>query len=88
MKSLAEVIAARRERPYDDVTTIFTTEDTVISPSCQPENIQPFSPPRFNFDDPRVLDYLNEQGYVIIKEALSDSEIEEGFDLLWQCRPT
>lgn len=44
----------------------------------------PFSPPRFDIDNPSALEYLKTEGYVVFKNVLPVEEIETGKDLMWK----
>jgi len=46
-------------------------------------NAIPTRVPRYELDDPSVLQYLDDNGYVVIKNALSESEIQKGISLAW-----
>ena len=50
-------------------------------PRLQPEAV---SPPRFSKDDPSAMEYLKREGYVVIKEVISNEEIQEGLELMWK----
>jgi len=39
--------------------------------------------PRFTLDDPDWLQFLSDNGYVVLKGALDESELQRGHDLLW-----
>eukprot|EP00403_Amphidinium_massartii_P039284 CAMPEP_0178439462 /NCGR_PEP_ID=MMETSP0689_2-20121128/36171_1 /TAXON_ID=160604 /ORGANISM="Amphidinium massartii, Strain CS-259" /LENGTH=347 /DNA_ID=CAMNT_0020061997 /DNA_START=51 /DNA_END=1094 /DNA_ORIENTATION=- len=40
--------------------------------------------PRFAWDDPKMKDFLDAQGYVVVRDALTAPEIEHAENLLWQ----
>jgi len=39
--------------------------------------------PRFAADDPDALPYLSDNGYVVIRDVLCESEVATAYDLLW-----
>jgi Phytanoyl-CoA dioxygenase (PhyH) len=42
-----------------------------------------FTPPRFEIDDEKALEYLNNNGYVVFGNVLNNTEIQSAIDLFW-----
>lgn len=55
------------------------------------DNPQPYAPPRFEADDPKLAEYFREYGYVVIKNVANESERNTAISLWWdlaeQSRP-
>lgn len=49
----------------------------------QPYNVLAYDSPRFEADDKELLSYLEEYGYVIVKNILSKEEVHNSKHLLW-----
>ena len=45
--------------------------------------IQAFDAPRFDFDEDMAYHFLHENGYVVIKNVISNDQIKEAISLLW-----
>lgn len=46
--------------------------------------LQPVSPEKFESDDPKARDYLNEHGYVVFKGVASSEDVSHLKELFWQ----
>jgi len=42
-----------------------------------------YSPPKFESNDPKLSEYFDTYGYVVIKDAASLEEVQKGIDLFW-----
>lgn len=55
------------------------------------ENPQPYAPPRFEADDPKLAEYFKEYGYVVVKNVANEEERNTAISLFWdlaeQSRP-
>lgn len=49
-----------------------------------PETDMDYTPPRFSVDNPEAYKYLEENGYVVIREVLSSEQISIAKDMCWE----
>jgi ectoine hydroxylase-related dioxygenase (phytanoyl-CoA dioxygenase family) len=47
------------------------------------DNPEPFSPPRFDSNDPYITTYFKEHGYVVIRNVANKEQQETGVSLFW-----
>jgi len=73
-----EVIAKAKGKAYRTTEEYFTTKV-----AGKPVTIKPFTPPRFEVDDPAALEYLEENGYVVFKNIATDAETQTGIEIFW-----
>lgn len=72
----------------DQLSSIYTGPSnpttTIEPPKERPFTISEFESPRFDVDDLKFLEYLEEYGYVVIKGVASASDVAAAHDALWE----
>ncbi len=52
--------------------------------SNQLVNLEEFEPPKFSVGDPRLVEYLNENGYAVVASVATAEEVAVAQTLLWK----
>lgn len=47
------------------------------------DNPAPYTPPKFESNDPAMMDYFNANGYAVIKAVATPEQVEKGISLFW-----
>ena len=50
----------------------------------QPVHLEEFEPPKFSVGDPRLVEYLTENGYVVVASVATPDEVTAAKALLWE----
>jgi len=56
----------------------------LVSAKGRQVTVVPFTPPKFEVNDPDAYKYLEENGYVVFKNVATKQELEHGYELFWK----
>ena len=46
-----------------------------------------YTPPKFDYDDPAMLEYLDKEGYAVVKAVANQEQVLKAHDDFWEVRP-
>ena len=70
------------EKFASDITAV---SKVAVAPAAQPVHIEAAEVPRFEPQDPALLEHLQEHGFAVVRSVLDTAAIAEAEGLMWAC---
>jgi len=84
MTSLADVIGKGRKQKHVDSASISVFSNIPEQVYTQPEHVIATVVPKFDANDPEMVKYLAEHGYVVVSQVLQPEETAIAVEMFWQ----